>query len=150
MHEETSPLLGSPQLRASGWPSSVLTCLVICNFLLAGSGAFIGLPLTRLIEDNLCRRYVQQGSSIDERLCKTDKIQSELAYLNGSLLLVEALVGLVVAFPFGVLADRIGRKPIILLSTVGSQLALAWELAVIALQGTISVKLILTGPLFNV
>lgn len=46
--------------------------------------------------------------------------------------------------------DRIGRKPIILLSTVGSQLALAWELAVIALQGTISVKLILTGPLFNV
>lgn len=123
MHEETSPLLGSPQLRASGWPSSVLTYLVICNFLLAGSGAFIGLPLTRLIEDNLCRRYVQQGSSIDERLCKTDKIQSELAYLNGSLLLVEALVGkywfvhlypqrltedtgLVVAFPFGVLADR--------------------------------------------
>ncbi|KAB8223906.1 major facilitator superfamily domain-containing protein [Aspergillus novoparasiticus] len=150
MYEETSPLLGSPQLRASGWTPSVLTYLVICNFLLAGSGAFIGLPLIRLIEDNLCRRYIQQGSSLDERLCKTDQIQSELAYLNGSLLLVEALVGLVVAFPFGVLADRIGHKPIILLSTVGSQLALAWELAVIALQGTISVKLILTGPLFNV
>ncbi|KJK63126.1 MFS like protein [Aspergillus parasiticus SU-1] len=150
MHEETSPLLGSPQLRASGWTPSVLTYLVICNFLLAGSGAFIGLPLIRLIEDNLCRRYMQRGSSLDESLCKTNQIQSELAYLNGSLLLVEALVGLVVAFPFGVLADRIGRKPIILLSTVGSQLALAWELVVIALQGTISVKLILTGPLFNV
>lgn len=27
---------------------------------------------------------------------------------------------------------------------------MAWELAVIALQGTISVKLILAGPLFNV
>ncbi|KAF7617014.1 major facilitator superfamily domain-containing protein [Aspergillus flavus] len=150
MDEETSPLLGSPQLRASGWTPSFLTYLVICNFFLAGSGAFISLPLIRLIEDNLCRRYIQQDSSLDESLCKTDQIQSELAYLNGSLLLVEAIVGLVVAFPFGVLADRIGRKPIILLSTVGSQLALAWELAVIALQGTISVKLILTGPLFNV
>ncbi|QMW44351.1 hypothetical protein COH20_004453 [Aspergillus flavus] len=149
MDEETSPLLGSPQLRASGWTPSFLTYLVICNFLLAGSGAFISLPLIRLIEDNLCRRYIQQGSSLDESLCKTDQIQSELAYLNGSLLFSRGHC-LVVAFPFGVLADRIGRKPIILLSTVGSQLALAWELAVIALQGTISVKLILTGPLFNV
>ena len=92
MHEETSPLLGSPQ-RASGWSPSVLSYLVVCNFLLACSGAFIGLPLIRLIEDNLCRRYTQQGSAVDERLCKTDRIQSELAYLNGSLLLVEALVG---------------------------------------------------------
>ncbi|UDD57290.1 hypothetical protein AFCA_004794 [Aspergillus flavus] len=137
MDEETSPLLGSPQLRASGWTPSFLTYLVICNFLLAGSGAFISLPLIRLIEDNLCRRYIQQGSSLDESLCKTDQIQSELAYLNGSLLFSRGHC-------------RIGRKPIILLSTVGSQLALAWELAVIALQGTISVKLILTGPLFNV
>lgn len=93
MDEETSPLLGSPQLRASRWTPSFLTYLVICNFFLAGSGAFISLPLIRLIEDNLCRRYIQQGSSLDESLCKTDQIQSELAYLNGSLLLVEAIVG---------------------------------------------------------
>ncbi|OGM41673.1 hypothetical protein ABOM_009994 [Aspergillus bombycis] len=149
MHEETSPLLGSVHFGASQWSPSFLTCLVTCNFLLAASGAFLSLPLIRLIEDNLCRRTTEQGSSIDERLCKTDQIQSELAYLNGSLLLVEALVGLVVAFPFGALADRVGRKPIILFSTVGSQLALAWELSIIALQDTVPVQLVLAGPLFN-
>lgn len=45
---------------------------------------------------------------------------------------------------------RIGRKPIILLSTAGSILSLAWELAVISFQGILPVQLILTGPLFNV
>ncbi|KAE8378484.1 hypothetical protein BDV26DRAFT_292153 [Aspergillus bertholletiae] len=124
MHEESPPLLGNPQPKPSGWSPSALTYLVICNFPLA------------------C-------SPIDESLCKTNKIQSELAYLNGSRLLVEALVGLVVAFPFGALADGVGCKPIILLSTVGCQLALAWELVVIALPGIMPVQLVLASPLFN-
>ncbi|KZF23301.1 MFS general substrate transporter [Xylona heveae TC161] len=165
-HEgEISPLLGrqKQKIRTSTHslsfyqtrsPSHVVGLLSICTFCLAGASAFLNVPVTRLIEDNLCRRYLgnshRQGSPIDERLCKTDQIQSKLAYLNGSLALVEALVSLVAAFPFGVLADILGRKPIILLSSVGSLLSLAWVLAVIALPQIISVQFILAGPLFTV
>ncbi|KAJ5206688.1 Major facilitator superfamily domain general substrate transporter [Penicillium cf. griseofulvum] len=143
MLEETSPLLGGQKSRwlSVYWLSAVVFCLSV-------AGTFLNVPLTRLIEDNLCTRY-SQGTPTEE-LCKTDKIQSKLAYLNGGLPLMEAVVGLIVAFPFGVLADRVGRKPIIVLSMIGTSLSLAWELAVIGLPRIISVRFILAGPLFTV
>ncbi|OQE39124.1 hypothetical protein PENCOP_c007G02754 [Penicillium coprophilum] len=141
---ETSPLLGEQKVTrwlSIYWLSSVVFCLSV-------AGAFLGVPLTRLIEDNLCSRYAQGAPT--EELCKTDKIQSKLAYLNGSIPLMEAVVGLIVAFPFGILADRVGRKPIIVLSMIGTSLSLAWELAVIGLPKIIRVQFILAGPLFTV
>ncbi|KAF3384236.1 hypothetical protein DPV78_012936 [Talaromyces pinophilus] len=151
MDRETSPLIARRQEETSGsyLPLSIYL-LSICTFFLAGSSSFLNIPLTRLIEDNLCRRHDWQGAPIDEGRCKTDDIQSTLAYLNGSLPLVEAIVGLVAAFPFAVLADRIGRKPIILLATAGSILSLLWELSVLGFERVMPVQLILVGPIFNV
>ncbi|KGO77572.1 Major facilitator superfamily domain, general substrate transporter [Penicillium italicum] len=146
MLEETTPLLGRQQ-KATRWLSiSWLSAVVFC---LSAAGAILNVPLTRLIEDRLCSQYVRQGAPTEE-LCKTDKIQSRLAYLNGCLPVVEAVLGLVAAFPFGVLADRVGRKPIIILSMTGTSLSLAWELAVIGLPRLIRVEFILAGPLFAV
>ncbi|KAJ5618026.1 hypothetical protein N7537_003140 [Penicillium hordei] len=145
MLEETSLLLGGQQ-KITRWSSIYwLSAVVFC---LSASGALLNVPLTQLIEDNICSRYAQGAPT--EELCKSDKIQSKLAYLNGCLPLVEAVVGLIVAFPFGVLADRVGRKPIIVLSMIGTSLTLAWELAVIALPSIIPVQFILAGPLFAV
>lgn len=95
MHEETSALIARQQPETSRWylPLSIYL-LSICNFFLAGSSSSLNIPLTRLIEDNLCRRHDWQGAPIDEGRCKTDDIQSSLAYLNGSLSLVEAMVGM--------------------------------------------------------
>ncbi|KAH8427284.1 uncharacterized protein LDX57_004998 [Aspergillus melleus] len=150
--QETSPLLhtGPSQGTLKPKPSyrSVVTLLTTCNLCLAGASAFLSIPVTRLIEDNLCHRYI--NGSVDEKHCKTDRIQSQLAYLNGCLALVEALVGLVTAFPFGILADILGRKPIVFLSTLGSLLSLTWTLAVIGLPQFVPVHLILIGPLFTV
>jgi hypothetical protein len=86
MLEETSPLLGGQKSRwlSIYWLSAVVFCLSV-------AGTFLNVPLTRLIEDNLCSRY-SQGTPTEE-LCKTDKIQSKLAYLNGGLPLMEAVVG---------------------------------------------------------
>jgi hypothetical protein len=55
------------------------------------------VPMTRILEDILCHRYYDglQGrrgdGDIDEGLCKTDGIQSEIAYLLGIMSTVEAL-----------------------------------------------------------
>ncbi|KAF3389372.1 hypothetical protein F1880_004354 [Penicillium rolfsii] len=88
MLEETFPLLGEQQKTTRWLPIYWLSAVV---FFLSTAGSMQNVPLTRLIEDNLCSRYVQ-GTPTEE-LCKTDEIQSKLAYLNGCLPLVEAVVG---------------------------------------------------------
>ncbi|PYH92308.1 MFS general substrate transporter [Aspergillus ellipticus CBS 707.79] len=96
-----------------------------------------------------CCNFSSTTCAARTRVCKSDRVQSKLAYLNGNLFLVEAVVGLVFAFPFGVLADIVGRKPMIMLSTVGSLLSLAWMLVVISLPRIIPVEFIVAGPLFT-
>lgn len=120
MIEENVPLLGGP-LKITRWLPLYWLCAV--TFCLSVAGAMLNVPLTRLIEANLCSRYAADGIPTEES-CKSDRIQSKLAYLNGCLPMVEAIVGmstkllslfkinhslntgLIVAFPFGALADR--------------------------------------------
>ncbi len=88
----------------------VVTLLSLAIFCFASSSSLSGAPMMRILEDNLCQRYYdhvrQAETPIDEQLCKVDGIQSELAYLNGLISTADAIVGLIVALPFGVLADK--------------------------------------------
>ncbi|KAJ5106730.1 Major facilitator superfamily domain general substrate transporter [Penicillium angulare] len=155
MHNERSPLLGTKAKDAgsdqSKWTSIYL--LSICVFFLCASDTLLSVPLTQLIEDNICRQDVKKImdlSLITEGFCKNDHIQTKLAYTTSSLPVVEAIVGLITAFPFGVLADRIGQKPVIYLSVIGTMLCMSWELIVLAFPGTLPARLIVAGPLFLV
>ncbi|KAJ5279204.1 hypothetical protein N7478_004576 [Penicillium angulare] len=103
MLDEASPLLAVQQKPKSRWPSVYWLCTVV--FCLSASGSILNVPLTQLVENNICSRYYHQRD-LAERNCKASEIQSKLAYLIGNLSLVEAVVGLFVAFPFGTLADR--------------------------------------------
>ncbi|KAJ5218038.1 uncharacterized protein N7498_000137, partial [Penicillium cinerascens] len=76
----------TPRWVSIYWLSAVVFCLF-------AAGSILDIPLTQLIEDNICSRYAQQGTTTD-RHCKTDDIQFKLAYLNGNLPLVEAVVGI--------------------------------------------------------
>ncbi|KAJ5614789.1 hypothetical protein N7528_008443 [Penicillium herquei] len=113
----------------------------------------IEIPLTQLMEDNLCDRYLteigQHDSLTDRTICKADKIQSRLAYLNASFGVIESATGLITAFPYGVLADNIGRKPVLYLSATGTALYLAYDLAILKFANLLSIEYILLGPLFT-
>ncbi|KAJ5740324.1 hypothetical protein N7493_000196 [Penicillium malachiteum] len=145
MNTEASPLLGQ-QKQPSTWTSVYL--LSFAFFILAGTYALLSVPLIQLIEDNICRHYVGQGSiEPGEGNCKNDQIQTQLAFVTGLLPSVESIVGLIVGFPYGVMGDKIGRKPILYLAIIGNILFTASKLAVLAFPGTLPISFIIATPL---
>ncbi len=111
-HEsETAPLLREhqPDPPPSGWrwslfqarsPRAIVLLLSIAVFFISAGSTFANVPIMRILEDNICRRYYgdvllrrDSPPPIDEKLCKIDEIQSELAYLIGLLLTLEAVIG---------------------------------------------------------
>ncbi|OWP06646.1 hypothetical protein B2J93_5125 [Marssonina coronariae] len=161
---EATPLLtGSrqnPQRTTSAWKFQVtsprgITIIVAFAFVILGSGGtLVIVPTTRILEDVLCHRFYDtldgRNGAIDEKLCKRDEIQSELAYLTGLIASVEAAVGFAFAFPYGILADKIGRKPIFLLTMVGVMLAMLANFAVLRFWRTIPIHLIIYTSIFEV
>ena len=96
--EESTPLLaerrGTPSASffQAQRPRTIVFILSLGVFGLAFSGSLAEVPLTRLMEDNLCRRHYGR-EDIDEGLCKIDAVQTQLAYLNGWLPMIEAVIG---------------------------------------------------------
>ena len=56
------------------------------------------------------------SGSIEERLCKIPEVQREVSTLRGWMEWWDALPGLFLAIPFGILANRVGREWILRLS----------------------------------
>ncbi|KAI1436866.1 major facilitator superfamily domain-containing protein [Xylaria sp. CBS 124048] len=114
--------------------SYVITILYAIVFLASFSGAFIELPLVRLIEDAICQDYYDVGSSslpIDESDCKEDAIQKQLAYLLAVQSTLSSIVAFVATLPWGLAADKIGRKPIVAIAMFGLLVGSLIEMAVI-------------------
>ncbi|BCS22561.1 MFS transporter [Aspergillus puulaauensis] len=92
--------------------------------------------LTQVIEHAICGDYYTMRSpptgvsatTIDP--CKAQAVQQELALVRGYQQLVPVFAALVCTVPYGLLAERIGRKRVLVLSGAGVCAALAWVLAV--------------------
>ncbi|KAI1818184.1 major facilitator superfamily transporter [Poronia punctata] len=126
--ERTPLLLLPPRHHEQG---TVINALCIVIFIICCSGGFTQLPLTRLMEDILCHRYYGIEDFIDESMCKVDGVQKELAYILAIKSTLFAVVGCVAAFPWGVAADRVGRKPIIVLAVAGLLVSVLMEMTVV-------------------
>ncbi|KAI0109038.1 major facilitator superfamily domain-containing protein [Nemania sp. FL0031] len=114
--------------------ASVTNILYFITFITSYAGGFFELPFTRLIEDIICHEYYDVSSStqpIDESLCKEDAIQKHLAYLLAVLSILYAIVAFVAAFPWGIAADKVGRKPVVAVAMSGLLTGALIELAVI-------------------
>ncbi|UKZ72911.1 hypothetical protein TrVFT333_000548 [Trichoderma virens FT-333] len=112
-------------LKAARWqvktPKAAVRMFAFLEFMIVFSGMLLMMPVYRLIEDTVC--HVSYGDDsldiIDEMKCKTDDVQARMAYLLGWLGLFNSIMSLLTTFPFGMLADKIGRKPTALLAYGG-------------------------------
>ncbi|KAK4145118.1 general substrate transporter [Dichotomopilus funicola] len=131
-------------------PRTIVILLAVLMFCVATSGMLILIPLFRLLEDAVCHVHygVPRGEPIDERRCKGDDVQQELAFLGGVAAMVNSFVGLVAAVPYGVLADRIGRKPSFVIAYLGMMMAFAWTPLILAFGDPSLVRLCVFGSLF--
>lgn len=89
------------------------------------------LPLdpaaNKIFEDILCRQYyAAHPIHPSEQNCKIAPVQNELARINGWKDTFDALPSILVAIPYGALADPTGRKPCLLLPIPGVLLIDIW------------------------
>ncbi|KAK2768347.1 hypothetical protein FQN54_000201 [Arachnomyces sp. PD_36] len=105
-----------------------LTVVLFVMVLALETGMIMSMgPLTRLYESIACRNYyslsdpgkIGAGGQVKEELCKVNDVQTEVAAVVGYMQFFDGLLSALLAIPYGLLADRIGRKPTVCLSIPG-------------------------------
>lgn len=83
-------------------PTTITILLIVMTFVIASGGALAAVPGMRILEDILCHHYYDRikgeghvglFEDIDERMCKRNEIQEELAFIRGILQLLSAIPG---------------------------------------------------------
>ncbi|PYH42457.1 MFS transporter [Aspergillus saccharolyticus JOP 1030-1] len=90
-------------------------------------GQMIGGPMVRVIEMIACNNYwrrqdparLPMAGHLPEHLCKAAEVQTEVATVKGYSDLLEGLLCAICAIPYGLLADRYGRRRAIRLTVPG-------------------------------
>ena len=112
-----------------------VTVLAFAAIFVFEMGQGIMTPATSsMMEAILCRDFYSVVgdplSLADDARCKVPEIQGKLAVLLGWQSTFEGIPAIICAIPYGMLADRIGRKPVLLLGWLGIILSLIWTCAV--------------------
>ncbi|POS74150.1 hypothetical protein DHEL01_v207459 [Diaporthe helianthi] len=126
-NEEETPLLGPSidghkVLERKKHRRRRVIAVSFAIVLLTDFGAcFLDAPQTSILEGNICSRYYHQHHTSAPD-CTAAPVQAELATINQMLNTFSRLPGLFAAIPFGILADRYGRRPLFVLVLLGALL----------------------------
>ncbi|OKL56129.1 hypothetical protein UA08_08722 [Talaromyces atroroseus] len=139
--DETTPLLNSenqhtpepgsttrlpwkllPQWSQSQWRVILVSVLLM---LALNFGNNLGAPAQlQVMEDIICKNHLRSinpnatvtAMAVYDDICKSPAVQSELALVNGWKYTFDVLPSIALALPYGVLADKIGRKPVLIMA----------------------------------
>ncbi|KAK4161182.1 major facilitator superfamily domain-containing protein [Cladorrhinum sp. PSN259] len=111
-------------------------------------------PLTALFEDIICSRYYSSLAPSAllsaQRDCKVYAVQHELAVVKGYKDTFNQIPSILLGIPLGLLADRIGRRPIIMLFLLGFFLCDSWVKVVCLFPEHLPLRLVWLSPLFKI
>ncbi|KAF8543043.1 major facilitator superfamily domain-containing protein [Trichophaea hybrida] len=138
--------MANSQPPSQGFDFPYLPALLL--FLFEFSELVLTSPRIRLIEASICRSHylahdpsvINPDGSIDESLCKLDAIQARLAHIRGWQVFFEAIPVLLLAIPWGALADRVGRKRVLAINYIGYLIHISWILVVCHPGSTMAVE----------
>ncbi|OQD70192.1 hypothetical protein PENDEC_c025G04415 [Penicillium decumbens] len=107
--------------------------------------SFLEGPMVRILESIACRQYytvadptkIGANGQVPEDLCKVSEVQAELAAVKGYHMFFDGLLSALMAIPYGLLADRKGRKS-----------TLAWGIPGFALNSLITVGVMWFSDIF--
>ncbi len=96
--EEAQPQDVKPPIHAAWYQvrtsRSIIALIALIMFLLVFSACLALIPMARLLEDTLCRRYYDTTEPVEESRCKVDEVQAELAWLGGLGPVIHSIVGM--------------------------------------------------------
>ncbi|RSL42086.1 hypothetical protein CEP53_012383 [Fusarium sp. AF-6] len=115
--------------------SCLLPFLGVFLFIIQFGLSLGDLPSIRLMQDIVCKRHyeITDGGLLPEEECRGEEVQQELNTIVMGILIsvaVSGKTGALVAFPLGILADRVGRVPILSLSILSMLLSQAYGMIV--------------------
>ncbi|KAH6647203.1 major facilitator superfamily domain-containing protein [Truncatella angustata] len=136
-----------PDATVSSDSSRVLIQICIVTLLFDFTQYSVYAPLTEVFEEIICNNFYPAGSL--QRDCKSIPVQSELALVKGYKDAFNQIPSIVLGIPLGLLADRIGRKPLILLFLLGIFLSDTWVKIVTLFPNQLPLRLVWLAPILK-
>jgi len=141
-HVHSKPSIGSHPEEANAASSiSFRFKLILFSMILAVEigFAFLEGPMVRIMEAIACRQHflvadptkIGADGQVPEALCKIADVQAELAAVKGYHMFFDGTISALLAIPYGLLADRRGRKSTLALSLPGFGLNAIFTLVVL-------------------
>ncbi|KJK81302.1 hypothetical protein H634G_03321 [Metarhizium anisopliae BRIP 53293] len=127
----------------------VLSMCVLFAFIVEVSVFIMQPPLQQVMEDRICGEIYPDHpvgimSKTDDR-CKDNRVQTELAMLRSWEISAEMFVPFFVQTPYGIIADKYGRRPVLFLALFGAVIQTAWILLVLGMPNSFPVWSMLYG-----
>ncbi|CZS78659.1 unnamed protein product [Fusarium graminearum] len=93
----------------------LLPFLSICLFTIQLGLSISDLPSIKLMQDIVCRQVHQVDTPelLHEESCRDEPVQYRLNFITTGMQIAVTISAALVAFPLGLLADRVGRLPVL-------------------------------------
>ncbi|KZF19068.1 MFS general substrate transporter [Xylona heveae TC161] len=134
----------------------VLLFVVLVEF----PGNLAQAPRMRIIESIICRNFYGEHNprligtgprgEVDEKFCKIDEIQKQFALLKGMQDFFDALPGAFLSLPLGMIADKHGRKWLLVAAYSSLWCAFVWVYIVCAFPSYIPIHWIWFSGAFSI
>ena len=120
MHHGDAPVKEEEDDRTTAQRLAIAVPALILLLLLEFGSVMSDVPLNEITEAIICRSM--HGASIQPATdvrCKGTDVQSELALITGWEMTFNFIPSLITAIPYGLAADRYGRRAVLLLANLG-------------------------------